>query len=707
MFGGNSCLGVSANYYSDTGAGEWGSVINYSAYGVGQNLGNDGSGGHNGRGNNAFGINGNFRNRHTNNANIISMYTSAVGDTGPWYVYDYADGGTQAPSDEGTKVIGTYEGGESFGYWHGTILTGGTGATLPTFNFTGGCGSMNACNPTDGGILLDTQTPIASGYFTGPSVNVSTGAVPLKALPVSTTLPRTTAWGHAEGISIPAQPERLPAAPATIALTMVTGSFSPGDHVCVEGTAVSGGFDEQSIVNSVSGSSITLPLAYPYTNVAIFKGGPCGTYISFSANLGLSGYRTSYHAIASFTGSDLIYAVPSAFGLNGSIGAGLPQAGAEPETTGGSSDPNAAFQTFCGAEIDVALAPNDDPVQIDPNTCAWTPGDTVESPHFPTQGVTGLWALINQNMPYTNNEGMTGSSIEMGGMGLSGGAEGYSLENLNNSNWYSSDGGKLTPPLCPFCSTGTWFDSLNLAQSPSNSVIEVVGHIPGQTSYDIFKDSGADFGGNIRLDASGFTFGTNVNTVGGFSGAGLSVSSTMNTESAGSTASVSVINGALTGATASFTQAGYSGSRADFGAVAYASTGPVTPLLSLKTDDTFGGPNVSGLVAYNSGGGAVPFLSVDSGPGATDTNLSLENGAAHCATLICLGPDATVGARRATQWYTISTSPAPARDADGGSGGGVSGSGGAGYLPASDGLDRAGEFAPGRWRDHSRHTDHA
>ena len=91
---------------------------------------------------------------------------------------------------------------------------------------------------------------------------------------------------------------------------------------------------EQSIISGVSGGSVTLPLAYPYTNIAIFKGGPCGTYISFSANLALSGYRTTYHAIASFAGSDLIYASPSGSGLNGAIQGTLPQAGVEPETHG-------------------------------------------------------------------------------------------------------------------------------------------------------------------------------------------------------------------------------------------------------------------------------------------------------------------------------------------------------------------------------------
>jgi hypothetical protein len=711
LFGGNSCLGLSVYYPGDAGHIEWGQVINFNSYGPGQNLGQDGT--PNSRITTPFSISSNVRNRGGNAANLLSMTSSRVGDWGPWYAYDYSDGGTQAPSDEGMTVAGTYEGGESYGYFHGTVLTGGSGATTPTFNFTGGCGSMNACTPTDGGILLDTQTAVASGYFTGPSYAVSTGAVPLKALPVSATLPITTAWGHAEGLSIPATADRNMTAPATIALTMVTGSFSPGDHVCVEGTAAAGGFDEHSTVTSVSGGSITLPLAYSYTNVAIFKGGPCGTYISFSANLALSGYRTSYHAIASFTGSDLIYAVPSSFGLNGSIGAGLPQAGAEPETTGGTSDPNAAFQTFCGAEIDEALSPNSSNVQLDPNSCAWTVGDTVESPHFPSQKVYGLFMMVNQNMPNLSNEGTGGINLAMSGMGVAGYTQGYQVNNLNSNAWYTSDGGKLAPPGCAFCATGTWYDDL-LTTAPADSILRVNAHLPGQTSYNLFEDgTGSGFGGAIGVSAAGFNFSTSVNTAGGFNGGGLNATGPINTITSGSTAEVSIINGSLTHATPSFTQAGYLGTRADFGTVAYATTGPVTPLLSIMTDATYLGTDESGLVAYN-GSTAVPFLSVRSGSFG-DTNLTIENGTTHCATLICLGPDATVdssgnvaasgtiaGANFIDSALTPGTSPicpngiggafttTGCSGGGGGGGGGVAGSGATGYIPKFTGSTAVG-----------------
>jgi hypothetical protein len=521
LFGGYSCLGLSANYSSDRGNIEWGQVINYTAYGPGQNVGNDGS--PNSRITTPFSVYDNIRNRGGNAANFLSMFGSRVGDWGPWYAYDYSDGGVQAPSDEGMTVGGTYEGGESFGYFHGTVLTGGSGATTPTFTFTGGCGGLNLCNPTDGGILIDTQAAVASGYFTGPSVAVSTGAVPLTALPVSTTLPITTAWGHAEGLSIPATADRNITAPQTIALTMVTGSFSPGDHVCVEGVGLPyGGFDEQSIVTTFSSGTITLPLAYPYSAIAIFKGGPCGTYISFAANLALSGYRTSYHAIASFTGSDLIYAVPSAGGLNGMIGSGLPIAGSEPETTNGSSDPNSAFQTFCGAEIIESLSSGNSPVQIDPNSCAWTVADTVESPHFPSQKVYGLYLSVNQNMPNLSNEGTGGINIDMKGMGVAGYTQGYQVTNTNSDAWYNSDGGKLAPPGCAFCMGGTWLDGLQMAEAPADSILKVLGHIPGQTSYNIFDDDGS-FGGSIGLNSAGFNFSKSLTTAGGFNGAGLSV----------------------------------------------------------------------------------------------------------------------------------------------------------------------------------------
>jgi hypothetical protein len=248
--------------------------------------------------------------------------------------------------------------------------------------------------------------------------------------------------------------------------------------------------------------------------------------------------------------------------------------------------------------------------------------------------------MVNQNMPNLSNEGTGGINLAMSGMGVAGYTQGYQVNNLNSNAWYTSDGGKLAPPGCAFCATGTWYDDL-LTTAPADSILRVNAHLPGQTSYNLFEDgTGSGFGGAIGVSAAGFNFSTSVNTAGGFNGGGLNATGPINTITSGSTAEVSIINGSLTHATPSFTQAGYLGTRADFGTVAYATTGPVTPLLSIMTDATYLGTDESGLVAYN-GSTAVPFLSVRSGSFG-DTNLTIENGTTHCATLICLGPDATV-----------------------------------------------------------------
>src|ERR1039458_4494067 len=376
----------------------------------------------------------------------------------------------------------------------------------------------------------------------------------------------------------------------TVALTAGAGSFSPGDHVCVEGgfTGGRGAYDEQSTITGVSGGNVTLPLAYYYETIAIFKGGPCGTYISSNADIALNGYRTSYHAIASFTGSDLIYAIPSGNGLNDRA---LPQTGSEPFTAGGTSDPNAAFQTFCGAEIEANLSAWNTP-QIDPNVCAWTAGDTVESPHFPTQKVYGEFILANQNMPNSSSEGMGGINLQLGGMGLAAFAQGINILNSNSATWYTSGGGKLNRPECAYCSLGTWLAALRIT-APADSIIKVDSHLPGQTSYNLFDDDGS-FGGKIKIDAAGFTFTNGITCFScQVSAPSFSATANIDTKGAGSTSEMSVVNGTLTSATPSFTQAGYLGSRADFGSVAYGTTTPVTPLLSIITDETYLGADRS------------------------------------------------------------------------------------------------------------------
>lgn len=696
LFGGSSCLGLNATYgsYTFNAPNHIGETVSLTSFGPGMSLGNDGGW------RTDFPVqvidNNLVRGIHDGTVNAVSG--SAVGDSSWNYVFDYSAGGTAAPSDEGLTVAGTYEGGESYGYAHFVVAAGGRGSTTPTFTAGGtGCGAFNNCNPVDGGILLDTQTAVASGSLNGASsVWPGSGSVvPLKTIPVAgVTLPVTTAWGYANGVSITPGVVRNAPAAETVALTMVSGSFAPGDPVCVEGTATVGGFDEQSTIASVNGGNVTLPLAYPYTNIAIFKGGPCGTYISFSADLALNGYRTTYHAIASFTGSDLIFAVPSGGGLNQELNGGaLPQTGAEPETYGGVSDPTAAFQTFCGAEIVANLSAGNNP-QIDPNVCAWAPGDTVESPHFPTQSVKGGLMLVNQNMP-ANGQGVGGWYKSIGGAGFAtGDAFGDWTVNTNADSMYTSDGGWAAPPRCTYCTSGTWYDSLAVAEAPTDAMLKVLGHIPGQTSYKLLDDATSGGWGSITLTkGSGFSFSAPINCAScGFTGSGVAVSASMDAISTGSAAEMSVIDG--DSRSPHVTIAGRQGNTVlRLGGVPYAATGPVTPLFDLDTNQNYPSNFGLSLVAYNGGGSPVPVLFVHSGPSIGDTNMTLENGTTACATLLCLGPALTVNSSGAV---TLAGAPAGSYlKADGGGYGtpdapGVGGSGTAGYLPAWAGATALG-----------------
>ena len=85
----------------------------------------------------------------------------------------------------------------------------------------------------------------------------------------------------------------------------------------------------------------------------------------------------------------------------------------------------------------------------------------MESPHFPTQGVNGMFLVENQDMP-NSTRGTTGITLQIGGMGMAGDVQGYFIDNVTPDAWYTSGGGKLTPPQCAFCAAGTWLDGLRM-----------------------------------------------------------------------------------------------------------------------------------------------------------------------------------------------------------------------------------------------------
>src|ERR1017187_1541128 len=71
-----------------------------------------------------------------------------------------------------------------------------------------------------------------------------------------------------------------------------------------------------------------------------------------------------------------------------------------------------------------------------------------------------------------------------------------------------------------------------MTESPADSILKVLGHIPGQTSYNIFDDDGS-FGGSIGVSSAGFNFSTNLNSPSGaFNGAGANLTSELSINNA-------------------------------------------------------------------------------------------------------------------------------------------------------------------------------
>jgi hypothetical protein len=365
-------------------------------------------------------------------AHSLFLNKHAAGDTMGSYNYVYSDGGSTALSDEAIKGD-AIDMGENPGYFHGSIAsTTGAGDIAPALHFLSGNNWT-----TDGAPLLDISKGTVSGRITGKSEPLP-GSGYLNAFPVDNDLPLSTAWGVCDQ-EIPAHHLVQVNKPFTCKVTLKFGQFRPGSLACVTGP----NYPEQAPVTAVSPpangtQTITLALRNPNTRGAnIFQGGLCGQYISFDANLALSGYRSSYYAFGALDPHHIIYGMA----LIGNI-TGLPMA-SEAERFGVPG--RNGYHLYPGCEVVTNKTAAADPV-CEPNTVTWAVGDLVEAPHNVAVNVAGRFTDIVLNTP-ANGSLSAGEIVEIHGMGAVG-ANFIARRTLNLNSWklFTPFGGLLDAP---------------------------------------------------------------------------------------------------------------------------------------------------------------------------------------------------------------------------------------------------------------------
>ena len=401
----------------------------------------------------------------------MTMDKHAVGDCAGLYQYIWSDGGIAAQSDEGVTGI-SMQVREYHAYFHGTVARAtGKGDIAPVLTFTGG----NAWT-TDGAFLLNISKGSVSGNIVtnwNPGVTLTTAAgvqsTFLRYLTVDNAVPLSTAIGIVRGsIPVPGGTANYPVMMTITVDLCQLGTdfprFSAGDVVTVCGD----NYPEQSIihtaeeVNGDGSQTLKLKLRNPNSRAYLFRGGIQGTYISFDQNLAFSGMRSSYYAIGSLLGSDVIYYVPVAGMDRGVL---LPQSYVEAATVGG------GYQLFPGAEV-VCNASSGYDCTLEQNGVDWAPGDVVENPHYPVFGGSAFLLYKYQaTPPYTGYaSGLASFTAEGPGVAY---VDLVSIScNVNNTGYYTPWGGPLQPPTA-ISFDGCFYDMLSIDRAPSHAIIYV------------------------------------------------------------------------------------------------------------------------------------------------------------------------------------------------------------------------------------------
>jgi hypothetical protein len=481
----------------------------------------------------------------------------AVGDTAGLYTYTKSDGGIQAASDEGVTGA-TIHVQENFSYFHGTVVssTGVVGDTHPVFTKTSG-------NPwtTDGAFMLNLSKGVYSGNMLSPSVPCAftthagvtssflPGALPVTAncLPISEAIGITTVSPIAPFNTFTVDdPQQVDVIVQLVQIGGVYPVFTVGSHVSVAGS----NYPEQAkllaVVDHHDGTmTLTMKLRNPNLNAVIFQGGIAGQYISFGANVRFSGYRSSYFAFGSLTGSDLIYGLQVGGGIESAFT--LPQQNQEAARADGGASSD--FNLYPGAEI-VANGDQGIDCTLEQNNVLWAPGDSVENPHFPVFGGTGLWVTRIQETPSNARAGQIGFALDVGGHGFGGGNVALiRAQNTNPPEYYEAAGGPITAPggILLTGNFATPFHSQRAPQSNGAVVFVAQPAADGITPEIIVISINYAGGGNLFMDPATGTWRVDGNLrAGGFKSSDGSPGVTGSFLTAGG-ATVTVKNGLIVG----------------------------------------------------------------------------------------------------------------------------------------------------------------
>jgi hypothetical protein len=370
--------------------------------------------------------------RGISQAHSLFLDKHAIGDTMGSYNYVFSDGGSTALSDEAIKGD-ALDMGETSGYFHGAVAsTTGAGDRVPVLKFVSGNNWT-----TDGAPLLDISKGAIAGLITGPGRPLA-GSGYLNTFPVDNELPLSSAWGICNE-EIHSNRLVQVNTPVTCNVALKFGEFWAGGVVCVAGP----NYPEQAPITAagpVSGGlqSITVALRNPNEKGAnIFQGGLCGQYVSFDANLAISGYRSSYYAFGAIDAHHLIFGMS----LIGHI-TGLPMA-SEAERFGVAG--RNGYHLYPGCEVITNKSLAVDPV-CEPNTVPWAVGDAVEAPHNVAVNTVGRFTDLIQNTP-ANGSLSSGDLIEIHGMGAVG-ANFIARRTVNGNPYkiFDSFGGMLGAP---------------------------------------------------------------------------------------------------------------------------------------------------------------------------------------------------------------------------------------------------------------------
>lgn len=405
--------------------------------------------------------------RGISQANSLFMEKHAAGDTMGTYNYVYSDGGSTALSDEAIKGD-AIDMGETSGYFHGTVAsTTGPGDIAPALNFVSGNDWT-----TDGAPILDISKGSLEGHITGPSSRLG-GSAYLNTLTVDNDLPLTTAWGVCND-AIPDNNLVQTNTPFTCNVALRSGSFKAGGTVCVTGP----NYPEQAPITAAgpaSGGTQSITIAVRNPNMSganIFQGGLCGQYISFDANLALTGYRSSYLAFGAIDPHHLIYG----YDLIGSVIGGLPLA-SEAERFGVPG--RNGYHLYPGCEVVANKSIKADPT-CEPNSVPWAIGDTIEAPHNVMVNMAGRFIDVVQNTP-ANGALSSADTVEIHGMGAVGGN--FMAHNTANRNpWkiFDTFGGQLGAPDMHRIE-GYFKSGLSFGDAPG-AVIRIYGNADGSQS---------------------------------------------------------------------------------------------------------------------------------------------------------------------------------------------------------------------------------